>query len=61
LWSALSENFSGILIPEGGGSYLVRFEREANGSQVDRIVALPLANKPGVDFCGYWQRSRAAV
>jgi transposase-like protein len=49
------------------GPYLVRFaqeaawredhKREANGSQVDRIVALAMANKPSVDFCGYWQRS----
>jgi transposase-like protein len=52
------------------GPYLLRFaqeaawredhKREANGSQVDRIVALAMANKPSVDFCGYWQRSRAA-
>jgi hypothetical protein len=26
----------------------------------ERIVALAMANKPSVDFCGYWQRSRAA-
>src|SRR5579863_1967120 len=52
------------------GPYLVRFaqeaawredhKREANGTQVDRIVALAMANKPSVDFCGYWQRNRAA-
>jgi hypothetical protein len=51
------------------GPYLLRFaqeaawredhKREANGVQVDRIVALAMANKPSVDFCGYWQRSRA--
>jgi hypothetical protein len=51
------------------GPYLLRFaqeaawredhKREANGSQVDRIVALAMANKPSVDFCGYWQRSHA--
>jgi transposase-like protein len=51
------------------GPYLLRFaqeaawredhKREANGSQVDRIVALAMANKPSVDFCGYWQRGRA--
>jgi hypothetical protein len=50
------------------GPYLVRFaqeaawredhKREANSSQVDRIVALVMANKPSVDFCGYWQRGR---
>jgi hypothetical protein len=50
------------------GPYLLRFaqeaawredhKREANGSQVDRIVALAMANKPSVDFCGYWQRGR---
>jgi transposase-like protein len=52
------------------GPYLLRFAQEAawredhrrepNGSQVDRIVALAMRNKPSVDFCGYWQRERAA-
>jgi transposase-like protein len=52
------------------GPYLLRFAQEAawredhrrepNGSQVDRVVALAMRNKPSVDFCGYWQRSRAA-
>jgi transposase-like protein len=52
------------------GPYLIRFaqeaswredhRREANGEQVDRIVALAMANRPSVDFCGYWQRSRLA-
>ena len=51
------------------GPYLTRFaqemawredhRRDPNGSQVDRIVALAMANKPSVDFCGYWQRSFA--
>ncbi len=52
------------------GPYLIRFaqeaswredhRREANGDQVDRIVALAMANRPSVDFCGYWQRARSA-
>jgi hypothetical protein len=52
------------------GPYLIRFaqeaawredhRRDANGSQVDRIVALVMRNKPSIDFCGYWQRRRAA-
>jgi transposase-like protein len=52
------------------GPYLIRFAQEAawredhrkepNGLQVDRVVALVMKNKPSVDFCGYWQRSRAA-
>jgi ISXO2 transposase-like protein len=52
------------------GPYLLRFAQEAawrenyrraaNGTQVDRIVALAMHNKPSVDFCGYWQRSRVA-
>jgi transposase-like protein len=52
------------------GPYLIRFAQEAawredhrrdpNGSQVDRVVALAMRNKPSVDFCGYWQRQRAA-
>jgi transposase-like protein len=50
------------------GPYLIRFaqeaswredhRREANGEQVDRVVALAMANRPSVDFCGYWQRAR---
>jgi hypothetical protein len=53
------------------GPYLLRFAQEAawrenyrrapNGTQVDRIIALAMHNKPSVDFCGYWQRSRAAA
>src|SRR4051794_22088603 len=53
------------------GPYLLRFAQEAawrenyrrvpNGTQVDRIVALAMHNKPSVDFCGYWQRSRVAA
>src|SRR6202030_916730 len=52
------------------GPYLIRFAQEAswredhrkepNGVQVDRVVALAMHNKPSVDFCGYWQRGRAA-
>src|SRR5712671_931898 len=51
------------------GPYLIRFAQEAawredhrrdpNGSQVDRVVALAMRNKPSVDFCGYWQRSHS--
>jgi transposase-like protein len=50
------------------GPYLIRFAQEAawredhrkdpNSSQVDRIIALAMQNKPSVDFCGYWQRQR---
>jgi ISXO2-like transposase domain len=49
------------------GPYLIRFAQEAawredhrkepNGFQVDRLVALAMAARPSVDFCGYWQRS----
>jgi hypothetical protein len=52
------------------GPYLIRFAQESawredhrkdpNGSQVDRVVALVMRNKPSVDFCGYWQRSLVA-
>jgi hypothetical protein len=51
------------------GPYLIRFAQEAawredhrkepNGFQVDRVVAIVMKNKPSVDYCGYWQRSRA--
>jgi transposase-like protein len=51
------------------GPYLVRFAQEAafredarrvaNGEQVTRVAELAMANKPSVDFCGYWQRHKA--
>ncbi len=52
------------------GPYLARFAQESawredhrrdpNGHQVDRVAMLAMRNKPSVDFCGYWQRARAA-
>lgn len=52
------------------GAYLDRYAREtafredhrraANGEQFDTIVGLVTKNRPSVDFCGYWQRARAA-
>lgn len=52
------------------GPYLVRFAQEAafredarrvaNGEQVTRVAELAMAAKPSVDFCGYWQRHKAA-
>lgn len=52
------------------GPYLVRYAQEAafrednrrvsNGDQVRNTVALALSCKPSVDFCGYWQRHKAA-
>lgn len=52
------------------GPYLIRFAQEAawrenykrvaNGSQVDRIVALSMKHKPSATFAGYWQRHLAA-
>jgi hypothetical protein len=49
------------------GTYLVRYAQEGawredyrrvdNGGQVGAVLGLALANKPSVDFCGYWQRS----
>ena len=52
------------------GPYLVRYAQEAafredsrrvaNGEQVGRVAALAMAAKPSVDFCGYWQRHKAA-
>jgi transposase-like protein len=52
------------------GLYLDRYAREAafredhrrasNGEQVRAVVGLVTRNGPSVDFCGYWQRSRAA-
>lgn len=52
------------------GLYLSRYAKEAgwredhrrdsNGMQFRATVSLVTANRPSVDFCGYWQRSRAA-
>src|ERR1700722_20101717 len=52
------------------GPYLVRYAQEAafredarrvaNGEQVTRVAELAMTNKPSVDFCGYWQRHKAA-
>jgi len=49
------------------GPYLIRYAQEAafredhrrvdNGTQVEAVLALALACKPSVDFCGYWQRA----
>ena len=33
--------------------------RVANGEQVQRVAHLAMANKPSVDFTGYWQRRAA--
>jgi len=51
------------------GTYLARYAQESawredhrrvpNGDQVNRVVGLAMRNKPSVDFCGYWQRSKA--
>jgi transposase-like protein len=52
------------------GAYLVRYAQEAafredhrrmdNGSQVNMVARLAMACRPSVDFCGYWQRAKAA-
>lgn len=34
--------------------------RASNGEQFRAVVGLVTKNGPSVDFCGYWQRSRAA-
>jgi transposase-like protein len=49
------------------GAYLVRYAQEAswrednrrvsNGDQVRNVMALAMASKPSVDWCGYWQRA----
>ena len=52
------------------GPYLLRYAQEAawredlrrvsNGEQAHGIVRLAMQLRPSVDFCGYWQRARAA-
>jgi transposase-like protein len=49
------------------GVYLGRYAQESawredhrrvdNGAQVQGVVALAMAARPSVDFCGYWQRA----
>jgi len=53
-----------------GGPYLVRYaqasgwredkRRVSNGDEVQMAVSLALASRPSPDFCGYWQRHKAA-
>ena len=33
------------------------YRRDANGTQIARVVGLALAARPLVDFGGYWQRN----
>lgn len=52
------------------GPYLLRYAQEAawrednrrvsNGEPVHGVVPLAMRSKPSGDFCGYWQRARAA-
>jgi hypothetical protein len=52
------------------GRYLLRYAQEiawredrrrvSNGEQVYGVVGLAMRCSPSVDFCGYWQRARAA-
>jgi hypothetical protein len=52
------------------GPYLDRYAREiafredhrraANGEQFAAVAGLVARNGPSVDFCGYWQRAKAA-
>jgi hypothetical protein len=52
------------------GAYFVRYAQEAawsedyrrlaNRDQVDGVVGLAMGLAPSVDFCGYWQRAKAA-
>jgi hypothetical protein len=52
------------------GAYFDRYAREtafredhrraSNGEQFNTVVGLVAKNRPSVDFCGYWQRARAA-
>jgi transposase-like protein len=54
-----------------GGAYVDRYAQEAafredhrrqpNGTMFGRVTKLVAGNKPSVDFCGYWQRNRAAA
>jgi hypothetical protein len=34
--------------------------RMSNGEQFRSVVGLVAKNAPSVDFCGYWQRHKAA-
>jgi len=50
------------------GRYLIRYAQESawregsprldNGRQVRGVMALAMACRPSVDWCGYWQRGR---
>jgi transposase-like protein len=50
------------------GPYLIRYAQESawredhrrvdNGRQVQNVMALAMASRPSVDWCGYWQRAQ---
>ena len=50
------------------GPYLIRYAQEAswredhrrvsNGHRVQNVMALAMASRPSVDWCGYWQRAQ---
>ena len=52
------------------GPYLANYAREStwrednrrvsNGDRTQRTVGLAMSTGPSVDFCGYWQRHKAA-
>jgi hypothetical protein len=49
------------------GPYLLRYAQEASwredhrrGDQVHAVSGLAMRRGPSVDFCGYWQRGKAA-
>lgn len=70
------EYFSRLRRAEAGhhhhisGPYLLRYAQEAawredsrrvaNGEQVQRVVKLAMTNTRSAEFCGYWQRRKAA-
>jgi hypothetical protein len=53
------QNRGYLLFIEGKNSCMQAFRiGDLNESQVDRVVALVMKNKPSVDLCGYWQPYR---
>jgi hypothetical protein len=48
--------FKNVGVTNYGLNWAAGHSRLSNGEQAEGVTALAMANKPSVDFSGYWQR-----